>query len=110
MPPITITVTIPKTCVDVGGMLSAAHALEKKKKKKKNKPLFKLIQKKFLARQGIAFCGDGDEKDSNILQLLLLCSVDPSFLQRKTGKYTSLQIQNELLKIMVLQVLQEITI
>ena len=32
-----------------------------------------------------------------------------SFLQRKTDKYTSPQIQNETLKIMALQVLREIT-
>ena len=108
---VDVVVTIPKTCGDVGGMLSAAHALEKKANQQY---LFKLIQNiKFLARQGIALRGDGDEKDSNFLQLLLLRSVDDpsilSFLQRKTDKYTSPQIQNELLKIMALQVLRQIT-
>lgn len=77
---VDVVVTIPKTG-DVGGMLSAAHALEKKA----NQYLFKLIQNiKFLARQGIALRGDGDEKKSNFLQLLLLRSVDdPSLLSFK---------------------------
>ena len=31
---------------------------------------------KFLSGQGIALRGDGDEKDSNFMELLLLWSVD----------------------------------
>ena len=92
-------------------MLSAAHALETRANQQY---LLKLIQNiQFLARLGIAFRGDGDEKDSNFLQLLLLRSTDDpsilSYLQRKTDKYTSPQIQNELIKIMALQILWEIT-
>ena len=75
--------------------------------------ILKVIQNiQFLTRQGIAFRGDGDEKDSNFMQLLLLRSTDTlpkSFLERKTDKYTSPQIQNELLTILALQVLREIT-
>lgn len=105
---IDVVVTIPKTCGGVGSMLSATHVLEKRANQQY---LVKLIQ--FLARQGIAFRGDGDEKDSNFLQLLLFRSTDDpsilSCLQRKTDKYTSPQIQNELIKIMALQILREIT-
>ena len=101
---VDVVVTIPKTC-DVGGMLSA--------RKQTDSTYLSSFKTKFLARQGIALRGDGDEKDSNFLQLLLLRSVDDpsilSFLQRKTDKYTSPQIQNELFKIMALQVLREIT-
>ena len=58
---VDVVLTIPKTFGDVGCMLSAAHALEKKANQQY---LLKLLQNvKFLARQGIALCGDGDEKD-----------------------------------------------
>ena len=60
-----MVVTIPKSCADVGGMLSSARALEKKANEQY---ILKVIQnKQFLARQGIAFRGDGDEKDSNFM-------------------------------------------
>lgn len=66
----------------------------------------------FLARQGIAL-RDGDEKDSNFMQLLFLrASNDPElllWLERKTNKYTSPDIQNELLKIMALRILRDIS-
>jgi len=55
-----------------------------------------------VSRQGIALRGDGDEKDSNFMQLLFLHSADEpkilSVLERKTYRYTSPQFQNELLK------------
>ena len=66
-----------------------------------------------LSWQGIALRGDGKEKDSNFIQLLLLRSIDNStilsMLDKKTDKYTSPIIQNEMLKIMSLQVLREIS-
>lgn len=67
---------------------------------------------RFLARQGIALCGDGDENDSNFIQLLKLRGLDDPriepWLQRKTDKYISHDLQNELLKVMALSVLREI--
>lgn len=57
---------------------------------------------RFLARQGLPLRGAADDSDSNFNQLnLLRCEENPHFkklLQRK--KYTSPEIQNELLKIM----------
>ena len=56
--------------------------------------------------------GDGKEEDSNIVQLLYLRSQDdPSilhYLQKKTDKYSTHQIQNELLHVMALKVTREI--
>ena len=67
---------------------------------------------RFLARQGLALRGDGDESDSNMHQLLLLRSDDfppiREFLERKQLKFTSHEIQNEFLSIMAQQVLHEI--
>ena len=66
----------------------------------------------FLARQGIPLRGDGDEGDSNFMQLLHLRGADDpwvlTFLQQRTDKYTSPQIQNELIKIMALHILRDI--
>ena len=67
---------------------------------------------RFLARQGLALRGDGDESDSIIHQLLLLRDEDfPSmtkFLERKQLKYSSHEVHNEFLSIMALQVLRQI--
>ena len=67
---------------------------------------------RFLARQSIAIRGDGDEENSNFIQLFKLRGEDdPKFakwLEKKTDKYVSADIQNELLKVMGLQVLRDI--
>ena len=58
---------------------------------------------RFLARQGIALRGDGNEGDSNFTQLLHLRAVDQPqllpWLERKTDKYTSPQVQNKILTV-----------
>ena len=69
---------------------------------------------KFLARQGLPLRGDGDEKDVNFLQFLKFQEeqddVIHSWLQKKTNKYyTSHEIQNEILNIMVISVLRNIS-
>ena len=67
---------------------------------------------RFLARQGLALRGDGEEVDSNLHQLLLLRGEDYSaksrFLERQQLKYTSPEVQNEFLSIMALQILRGI--
>ena len=72
----------------------------------------------FLARQSLPFCGNcsndsKSEEDFNFHQLLLLRSLDDQDFVRwlNSGskiKYTSPEIQNEILEIMSLQVLSEI--
>ena len=96
-------VTVPRTCGNVGAMLSAAHASAKRKNHEYVLQVFQIVC--FWSRQGIALRG-------NFIQLLLLRSIDNttilSMLNKKTDKYTSPIIQNEMLKIMGLQVLREI--
>jgi len=67
-------ITVPQTCLDVGVMLSKTHASEKFKNREYVFQVFHNIH--FLARQGIALRGDGDEKDSNFTQLLMLCKIN----------------------------------
>ena len=107
-------VTIPATNRDVGECLSTSFALERKC----NQACFlKLISSiRFLARQGLALRGDGSgEPDSNFLQLLKL-SADyeqdgklNEWMKRKSSRYTSHEIQNEILQVMAMQILRHIT-
>ena len=103
---VDVVTTVPQTCSDVGVILSKAHASEKLKNRENVFQVFQNIR--FLARQGIVLRGDGDEKDSNFMQLLMLRKYDnptvQSMLDKKTDKYTSPIIQNEMLKIMGLRV------
>ena len=104
-------ITLPATTKDVGELLSIVHQQEKQQNRE---ILLKLMCSIcFLARQGLALRGDATEEDGNFLQLLkLLASHDPlvlEWLKRKTHKYTSHKIQNELLELMALDVLTDIS-
>ena len=104
-------VTLPKTTMDVGTMLSQNYAKELIENREVLKKIIACV--KFLARQGLPLRGDGDEKDGNFLQLLKFQGeqddVIHSWLQKKTNKYTSHEIQNEILKIMAISVLRNIS-
>ena len=66
---------------------------------------------RYLAHQGIALRGDGNECDSNFIQLLQLRCVErdvQTWLRKKFNKYTSHDIQNELLKLMAIQILGDV--
>ena len=101
-------ITLPQTTRDVGELLSSAHAAEKRKNRQCLITIAENIR--FLGRQGIALRGDGNEGDGNFTQLLRLRAVDQSqlftWLERKTDKYTSPQVQNEILKVMACNVLR----
>ncbi len=102
-------ISLPDTIRDVGEHLSEVH--EESKVENRRKLLSILSNLRFLARQGLALRGDGDEKNSNFMQLFwLMESKDDAerWLSRKTNKYTSANIQNELLKVMGLQLLRDI--
>ena len=70
-----------------------------------------MSSRRYLARQGIALRGHNDE-DSNFIQLLNLLAEDDDnlkeWLLRKSKKYTSPIIQNEILKDMALTILRDI--
>ena len=68
---------------------------------------------RFLARQALPLRGDGKGTDSNFNQLCLLREDDQPILKKwrtakKTDKYVHNTIQNEMMKIMALQVLREV--
>ena len=78
------------------------------------KCLIKIIETiQFLGRQGLALRGDESDEISNFMQLLKLRSKDflklKEWLEKKTEKYTSHDIQNELFKVMVHQIIRDLT-
>ncbi len=104
-------VTLPKTTKDIGELLDLGHI---SKKAENQKMLLTILSNlRFHGRQAIPLRGDGDDTNSNFQQLLRLRAEDNpkinEWLQRKTDTYTSPEIQNEMLKVMSLQMLREIS-
>ena len=78
------------------------------------KCLIKIIETiQFLGPQGLALRGNESDKNFNFMQLLKLRSKDflklKEWLEKKTEKYTSHDIQNELLRLIAHQVLRDLT-
>ena len=102
---------LPKQTGDVGEKLSTEHAQQKAE----NRAMFRRILQnvRFLARQGLSLRGHGDGADSNFTQLLRLQAFDSpavlTWMEKKTDKYTSSDIQNECLQIMALNILRQIS-
>ena len=105
-------IVIPKSSAgDIGELLSESYH---KGKYENRQILHKIIENiRFLARQSIALRGNWDEEkkceiNSNFYQLLKLrASEDPridEWLNRKHFEYTSPEIQNEMMKIMALEI------
>ena len=97
---------LPSTTHNIGDMLSTIHANGKADNRKM---LLKIIQNLcFLGRQGITLRGH-DDTESNFMQLLMLRGNDDpkvyDWMARKSSKYTSPEIQNELLQTMALNIL-----
>lgn len=107
---VDVMITIPATTKDVGEQLSQQHCQEKATNRKMFLNILSSIR--YLARQGLALRGDGDEQDGNFLQLLQHKGEDDpamiDWLKRKAKKYTSHQNQNDILKIMAVHVLREV--
>ena len=104
------SVTLPKETKDVGEMLSQEYADEKKENRE---CLLKILSNiRFLARQGMALRGDGNESNSNFVQMMKLHGEDDSklvkWMKKKTNKTTSAEMQNKMLQVMALKILREI--
>lgn len=103
-------VTIPATTLDVAESLSAQHQREKLERRHCLLKIFSSIH--FLARQGLPLRGNGDDSSSNFTQLLKLQAGDDqrlgTWMKRKTDKYTSADVQNEILKVMALHILRKV--
>ena len=104
-------VTLTETTSDIGESLSSSYANEINQNKNMLLKIFENIR--FLARQGLPLGGDGDESNSNFVQLFKLRSADDSsmleWLQKRTNKYTSKDIQNEILNVLAAEGLEKIS-
>ena len=106
-----VMIVLPSTTKDVSELL----VMQLAKEKGHNRRMFLKIvcSIRFLSRQGMAFRGDRNDEDSNFLQLLRLKAEDNpdllEWLKRKTRKYTSHEIQNDIIKLMAISVLRNIT-
>ena len=104
---------LPSSTKDVGEVHSAQHAVEKAKNRKMF--LLMLTNVQFLARQGLAQRGDGNECNSNFTQLIHLrrnecAGIDVNaWLDRRANKYTSPEVQNECLQLMSLHILRKVS-
>uniref|UniRef100_H3ANI8 DUF4371 domain-containing protein n=1 Tax=Latimeria chalumnae TaxID=7897 RepID=H3ANI8_LATCH len=95
-------VTVPKSFRDIGKCLSSVH---EQQQRDRHHCFLKILQNvKYLAQQGLVLRGDRDESDSNFIQSKLT-----DWNEQKTSKYTSPEIQNEMLRVLGLRVLREIT-
>lgn len=103
-------VILPKTTRNVADSLSATHAREKQKNRQILLKIIEIIQ--YLGRQGIPLRGH-DVAESNFMQLLQLRGRDDcriyEWIKKKTNKYTSPVIQNELLSLLSLRIVRGIT-
>lgn len=95
----------------MGEFLSRAHYKEKVTNRNMLLNILRCVR--FLAQQDLPLRGVGSDADSNLRQVLLLQCVDNldlgAWLRKKTDKYTSHNIQNEMLKIMAVKILQQIS-
>lgn len=97
--------------VHIGEQLSRQHAIQKIRNRD---ALYQIISSiRFLSRQGLALRGDGCERDGNLTQLLLMkAESDPSlseWMKRKENVYTSPDIQNEILMVLGVKLLRELS-
>ena len=91
-------------------MLSKTHAQEKSENRQVLLTI--LSNLRFLARQACAIRGDGNEHDSNFIQLFKLRGEDNPMIYewmfKRTDKYTSHDLQNDMRKAMAHKVLRNI--
>ena len=104
-------VTIPKTTKDIGTALSEGYKCEVAINRQMLLRIISIVR--FLCRQGLPLRGHGDDSDSNFLQTLKFqnetdAAALSSWLEKKHNKFTSPQIQNEIIKAMSLRLLRNI--
>ena len=103
---------LPATTKNVGESLSTQFAQERLEIRQYFLKLLSCL--KFLARQGLPLRGSGTELDSNYMQLLYLRAEDDTritdWVQKKTDKYTSGKMQNEMLKTMAFTILRKVAL
>ena len=101
---------LPQQCGDIAKRVQESLSEERRVNRAM---LFKIIRSiKYLARQGLALRGHSSD-DGNLIQLLKMQSeTDPAlqaWLKKEREKYTSGEIQNEILQLMAHSILRKVT-
>ena len=108
---VDVIISLPSTSQHVGVLLSEQYGMEMAKNRRMLLKILNAIR--FLARQALALRGHYDDSDGNLYQLLKLQAGDhqelAEWLQRKVSRYTSPEIQNDLIKVMATHVLRKIS-
>ena len=101
---------LPQQCVDISVTFQKS-LIEERQSNRKN--LFAIIRSiRFLARQGLALRGHSSDEGNFIQLLKLLSETEPalqSWLAKEREKYTSGEIQNEILRLMAHSILRKIS-
>ena len=107
---VEVFIHLPSTTQHIGVLLSEQYAREMAKSRRM---LLKILNSiRFLARQALPFRGHCDDSDGNLYQLLKLQGGEDhellEWLQRRVNKYTSPEIQNDLIKVIARHVMRNI--
>ncbi len=108
---VDMIVHLPTTTQHIGQLLSRQYASETAKNRR---VLLKILSSiGFLARQALALRGHDDNHDGNLIQLLKLhgeADIEVlEWLKRKSSKYLSPDIQNDLIKTMASNVMRQLS-
>ena len=108
---VEMIISLPSSTRHIGTQLSKQYAIEMAQNRRM---LLKILSSmRFLARQALAFRGHHSDYDGNLIQLLKLQGEENSemceWLEKKSNKYTSPEVQNILIKLMAGQVLRNIS-
>ena len=104
-----VVITLPATTRHIGVQLSEQYAKEMEQNRSMLMKILSCI--KGLTRQGLPLRGDGDETDGNFLYFLSLGADDVTldWLRKKCNKYTSHEVQNEIIKLMAVHCLRKVS-
>ena len=98
---VEMILTLPATTKNVGSLLSRQYSQQVATNRKMLLKITSTIR--FLTRQGLALRGH-DHMEGNFIQLLKFLSIEDSelfeWIKKKSNKYTSPDIQNELIRLM----------
>ena len=107
---VEVIICLPSTTQHIGTLLSEQYTVEMAKSRRMLLKISNSIR--FLARQALPLRGHYDDSDGNLYQLLKLQGEDRElveWLQRRVNKYTSPEIQDDLIKVMATHVLRSIS-
>ena len=107
---VEVMLTLRAATKDIGEHLSQQHALAKTRNRETFYHILRSV--KYLSRQGLALRGHGDDTDGNLTQLLKMKAETDhhlaAWLERKDNTCMSPTFQNEILKVMGLNLLRKL--